>query len=324
MKAWRVHAFGPPDSMAFEDVADPPLDSGEVRIAVAACAVNFPDAMLVAGTFQITPALPFTPGFVVAGVVAESRDPAVPVGTRVASTLNGYSGGYSTHSVTAGSRCATLSDHTPATDAAALGLTYQTCWIGLHRRARLQPGEWLLVHAGAGGIGSAAIQLGAAAGARVIATAGGRDKVELCRTLGAEVAIDYTTADFAGQVNEITAGHGADVILDSVGGDVLHRSTKCVAFEGRILVVGFSSGQPFPLRANHMLVKNYTVAGLYWGTYISARPDALVSAQQEIDSLYQDKRIAPVVSDCRPLTDAPAAMKSVSSRATVGRVLLIP
>lgn len=303
---------------------DPPLAEGDVRIEVRACAVNFPDAMLVAGTFQITPMLPFTPGFVIAGVIAESRDPSLPVGTRVASTLNGYSGGYATHSVTSGARCAVLSDRTPINDAAALGLTYQTCWIGFHRRVHLKPGEWLLIHAGAGGIGSAAIQLGAAAGARVIATAGGEEKVELCRRLGAEVAIDYTTEDFAARVNEITAGHGADIILDTVGGAVFERSTKCIAFEGRVLVVGFSSGHFSEVHANHLLVKNYDVSGLYWGTYASMEPDTLVAAQHDIDRLYREGAIAPLVFECLPLADAPAAMASVASRATFGRVLLIP
>jgi NADPH2:quinone reductase len=161
-------------------------------------------------------------------------------------------------------------------------------------------------------------------GARVIATAGGPKKTEVCRRLGADVAIDYKSEDFAVRVNEVTSDHGADVIVDTVGGDIFHRSTKCIAFEGRLLVIGFSSGAISEVRANHLLVKNYSVAGLYWGTYLSAKPDVIVAAQKEIDGLYLEGKVAPLVFECVPLVEAPAAMTRVTSGATYGRILLIP
>ena len=167
-----------------------------------------------------------------------------------------------------------IPDDMPFEDAAAFNITYQTGWFGLHRRAQLQPGEVLLVHGGAGGTGTAAIQLGKAAGATVIATAGSDEKVELCLEVGADHAINYKTQDFADEVNKITDRAGADVIWDPVGGDVYDRSTKCIAFEGRIVIVGFTSGRIPEAKANHVLVKNYSVVGLHWGAYQLRKPEA--------------------------------------------------
>src|SRR5580692_10154735 len=212
MFAWRGHAYGPPSSLVWEEVADPPLGDGQVRIEVKASAVNYPDVLYIAGTYQVKPTPPFVPGFEVAGVVVESRAPELPVGARVASTLDG-SGGYATHAIGAPMNTYVIPDAMPFEDAAAITIVYQTGWFALHRRARIQRGEMLLVHAGAGGVGSAAIQLGKASGARVIATAGGEAKVEVCRSLGADVALDYTKEDFVSVVKGATQQRGADVVF---------------------------------------------------------------------------------------------------------------
>ena len=159
MHAWRGHAFGPPESLRWEEVADPPLSEGQARIEVKASALNFPDVLYVAGTYQVKPTPPFVPGFEVSGVVVESRAPELPVGARVASTLDG-SGGYATHAVCMPHNSYLLPEAMSFEDAAAISVTYQTGWFALHRRAQLKAGELLLVHAGAGGVGSAAIQLG--------------------------------------------------------------------------------------------------------------------------------------------------------------------
>lgn len=288
-----------------------------------ASAVNFPDVLYVAGTYQVKPVPPFISGFEVAGVVIESRSPELPEGTRVASTLDG-SGGYATRAVATPRTTFALPDAMPFDDAAALTITYQTGWFALHRRARIQPGEWLLVHAGAGGVGSAAIQLGKAADAKVIATAGGEAKAFACRRLGADVTCDYTHNDFVQVVKQATGGRGADVIFDPVGGDVFDRSTKCVAFEGRIIVVGFTSGRFPEVRANHLLVKNYGVLGLHWGMYAAADPDAVDRAQAAIYRLYGEGLIKPLISERLPMIEAPAAMAKVASRGSIGKVLLIP
>lgn len=323
MHAWRGHAYGAPEILVWEEVADPPLGEGQVRIDIAASAVNFPDVLYTAGTYQVKPTPPFIPGFEVAGTVIESREPSLPVGARVASTLDG-SGGYATRAVATAMTTYAIPDNLPFEDAAALTITYQTGHFALHRRAHLQAGEWVLVHAGAGGVGSAAIQLAKAAGAKVIATAGGPDKVAVCLKLGADVAVDYKAEDFVAVVKKHTGGRGADVVFDPVGGDIFDKSTKCIAFEGRIVVIGFTSGRFPELKANHVLVKNYGVLGLHWGAYNLYDPAAVRSTQQALYDLYTAGSIKPLVSSSRPMAEAPAAMGSVASRATTGKVVLVP
>jgi NADPH:quinone reductase len=182
----------------------------------------------------------------------------------------------------------------------------------------------LLVHAGSGGVGSAAIQLGKAAGATVIATAGGERKVEVCRQLGADHAIDYTTEDFVPVVKDVTDGRGADVIYDPVGGDVFDRSRRCIAFEGRLVVVGFTSGRIPEAPANHVLVKNYSVVGLHWGLYRKHDPALFGTVHEELGRLWAAGSIDPLVSQALPLEEAPQALKALAERSTVGKVVLIP
>ena len=321
--AWRGHGYGPPSSLVWEEVPAAPLGDGQARIEVKASAVNYPDILYVAGTYQVKPAPPFIPGFEVAGVVVESRAAELPVGARVASTLDG-SGGYATHAVCGPLNSYVMPDAMSFEDAAAITITYQTGWFALHRRARIQPGETLLVHAGAGGVGSAAIQLGKDAGAKVIATAGGAAKVEVCRQLGADIVVDYTKDDFVSVVKGATGQRGADVVFDPVGGEVFEKSTKCIAFEGRLVVVGFTSGRFPELRANHVLVKNYAVLGLHWGAYNLFDPAAVREAQRELYTRYERGVVRPLVSERVPLREAPAAMERVASRKTTGKVVLIP
>jgi NADPH2:quinone reductase len=323
MHAWRGHAYGPPQSLVWEEVPDAPLSDGQARVDVKASAVNFPDVLYVAGTYQVKPTPPFVPGFEIAGVVTESRAPELPVGARVASTLDG-SGGYATSAVAAPFNTYVLPDAMPFEDAAAITIVYQTGWFALHRRARIREGETLLVHAGAGGVGSAAIQLGKAAGARVIATAGGAAKCEVCTSLGADIVVDYTKDDFVAVVKGATQQRGADVVFDPVGGDVFDKSTKCIAFEGRIVVVGFTSGRFPEVRANHVLVKNYAVLGLHWGAYNLYDPAAIREAQRAIYALYEKGVFRPLVSERLPMSDAPKAMEKVASRGSTGKIVLVP
>jgi NADPH:quinone reductase len=323
MFAWRGHGYGPPQSLVWEEVADPPLSDGQARIEVRASAVNYPDVLYVAGTYQVKPTPPFVPGFEVAGVVVESRAPELPVGARVASTLDG-SGGYATHAIGAKMNTYVIPASMSFEDAAAITIVYQTGWFALHRRAQIKPGETLLVHAGAGGVGSAAIQLGKAAGARVIATAGGAAKIDVCRGLGADIVVDYMKDDFVAVVKGATQQRGADVIFDPVGGDVFDKSTKCVAFEGRIIVVGFTSGRFPEVRANHLLVKNYAVLGLHWGAYNLHEPSAIAEAQRVLYGMYEARAFRPLVSERVPLREAPRAMEKISSRGSTGKLVLVP
>jgi NADPH2:quinone reductase len=294
-----------------------------VRIEVKASAVNYPDVLYVAGTYQVKPTPPFVPGFEIAGVVVESRAPELPVGARVSSTLDG-SGGYATHAIGAPMNTHVIPASMSFEDAAAITIVYQTGLFALHRRAQLKPGETLLVHAGAGGVGSAAIQLGKAAGARVIATAGGEAKVAICRTLGADVAVDYTKDDFVAVVKAETQQRGANVIFDPVGGDVFEKSTKCIAFEGRLIVVGFTSGRFPEVRANHILVKNYAVVGIHWGAYNLFDPPAIAEAQRTLYAMYEAGAFRPLVSERLSMRDAPRAMEKVASRGSTGKIVLVP
>ena len=314
MRAWRLHELGEPeDVLRLEDVPDPTPGEHEVVIDVAACALNFPDILLCRGQYQEKPALPFTPGVEVAGTIAGT-------GQRVIALPR--SGGLAERTTAHTQGVFTIPDAMPLTVASALCVTYQTGYLALHHRAALQPGETLLVHAGAGGVGSAAIQLGLAAGARVIATAGGPDKVEVCRKLGAEVAIDYQADDFVQAVKDATDGRGADVIYDPVGGDTFDRSRKCVAFEGRILVIGFTSGRIPEAPANHVLIKNYSVVGVHWGLYNRMKPHVPHEIHDELVRLYEKGQIDPLISQVLPMEQAPQALTALGSRGTTGKIVV--
>jgi NADPH2:quinone reductase len=326
VKAWVVRELGGPESMRFEDVdAGEPTD-GYVRVAVRASAINFPDALMVAGMYQTKPALPFVPGVEVSGeVMSAPASTGFSPGDRVMALLDSGGltrGGYAEIADAVPTTVVRMPDQMSFEDAAGFTLIYQTAWFGLQRRARLQPGETLLVHAGAGGVGSAAIQVGKASGATVIATAGSDEKVELCTRLGADHAINYKTQDFADEVKKLTGGRGADVIFDPVGGDVYDRSTKCIAFEGRIVVVGFTSGRIPQAATNHVLVKNYSVVGLHWGLYNTRAPELVPPATKALLDLYLAGKIKPHISARLPLAEAPRALAMVAGGKSTGKVVL--
>jgi len=193
---------------------------------------------------------------------------------------------------------------------------------GLHRRAHLQAGEVVLVHGGAGGVGTAAIQLAKAAGARVIATAGSEAKLAICREMGADLAIDYGHEDFVAEVRAATGGKGADVVYDPVGGDVFDRSTKCIAFEGRIVVVGFTAGRLQAVAANHLLIKNYSVLGLHWGLYRQRAPQLVPECTGKLVELYAEGKIRPHIGRQAPLEDAVTLFRAAASRQTTGKAVL--
>jgi NADPH2:quinone reductase len=326
VKAWVVRELGGPESMHLEDVeAGQPAD-GMVRVAVRAAAINFPDALMVAGTYQSKPALPFVPGVEVSGeVVSAPTSSGFKAGDRVMALLDSGGltrGGYAEIADAVPTAVSRMPKNMSFEEAAGFTLTYQTGWFGLHRRANLQPSETLLVHAGAGGVGSAAIQLGKAAGASVIATAGSDEKVEVCRGLGADHAINYKTQDFAEEVKRLTGGRGANVIFDPIGGDVYDRSTKCIAFEGRIVIVGFTSGRIPQAATNHVLVKNYSVVGLHWGLYNIRAPELIPPAAHALVELYEAGKIKPLVSARVPLAEARQALATVAEGKSTGKVIL--
>jgi NADPH2:quinone reductase len=318
MRAWRVHELGNPDDvLKLEDVPEPTPGPGQVLVKVRAAALNFFDGLMVQGLYQERPPLPFTPGTELCGEI-------VGTGQRVLGSTSGGPGAFAEYALMDADAAWPVPDGMTDEKAASLYITYQTGYVGLHRRANIQAGDWVLVHAGAGGVGSAAIQLARAAGAHVIATAGGAHKVKVCLELGADHAVDYTAEDFVPVVKEVTGGHGADIVYDPVGGDVFDKSRKCIAFEGRLLVVGFTSGRIPEVPANHMLVKNYSVVGLHWGLYRKHDPALFGMVHEQLTRLVDEGHIDPLVSQALPLEEAPAALKALADRSTVGKVVLVP
>jgi len=297
-----------------------------VRIRLRASSINYFDSLMIAGQYQTKPDLPFVPGSEVSGVVVSApAGSGFQPGDRVMALVDNAGltrGGYAEVADAAPGSVAPMPDKMGFDEAAAFTLIFQTGWFGLHRRANVKAGETLLVHAGAGGVGSAAIQLGKAADATVIATAGSDEKVEVCRQLGADHAINYKTQDFVEEVKKVTGGRGADIVYDPVGGDVYDRSTKCIAFEGRIVIVGFTSGRIPQAATNHVLVKNYSVVGLHWGLYSKRAPELIPLATRALLDLYEAGKIKPYISTRLPLSEAPRALTSVAEGKSTGKVIL--
>jgi NADPH2:quinone reductase len=244
------------------------------------------------------------------------------IGQRVSAQLD--SGGYATHALAEASRVYPLPDAMPAEHAVALGVAYQTAYLGLVDRAALAPGEWLLVHAAAGGTGLAALQLGRALGARVIAGAGSAEKLELCRAEGASEVVNTRGDLWPTEVLHATGRRGADVIFESVGGAVFEGSLKCIAWGGRLLAIGFSSGEIPILRMNRVLLKHISLIGLHLGTYNEHAPHALSRAHQELVRLYLQGALRPRIHAALPLDQAARALDQLGGRETVGKVVLQP
>ena len=322
MKAWQVHQYGSPEEMTLDEVDKPTPGEGEVLIRNRAAGLNFFDILQAQGKYQAKPSFPFTVGAEVAGTI-EAVGPGVDhlsVGDRVLClTLGG--GGYAEYTIGKARKTFTIPAGMGYEEAAAFPVVYQTSFFAVENRARLQPEEWLLVHAGASGVGMAAIQIGKALGSRIIATAGSEEKLNFCRELGADHVINYRDETWVDQVKQVT-GKGADVIYDPVGGDVFDLSTKCIAPDGRLLVVGFASGRIPSVAANRVLLKNISIVGVFWGRHADENRGYLNETHDALTKLYQDGKINPVVTAKSPLDEAPAALRSLADRMVAGKAVL--
>jgi NADPH2:quinone reductase len=327
VKAWQVTRYGEPeDVLELASVSRPEPGPGQVLVRVLAAAGNFPDVLLCRGTYQVRPPLPFTPGVELCGEVVETGPDVTRfnAGDRVIGGAALPSGAFAEYAVMDAARTFPAPECLDDAEAAPFLVTYQTGWFGLHRRARLAAGETLLVHAAAGGVGSGAVQLAVAAGARVIGVVGGKEKAALARELGADVVVDRNEEDFVAVVKEVTHGRGADVVYDPVGGESFRKSTKCIAFEGRIVVVGFASGD-IPLAAlNHALVKNYSILGLHWGLYEQRDPALVVACQAELSRLAAAGLIKPLITERLPLAGVPDGLRRLGAGSTTGRLVFLP
>ena len=324
MKALLSKAAGGPETLVLEDVDSPVAAPGWVVIKVKACGVNYPDALVIEDRYQFRPARPFAPGGEVSGVIKEVGEGVthLAVGDRVLASFS--SGGMVEEVAVEASRAVRIPDMMPFDEASAFLMTYGTSLYALKDRGHLQPGETLLVHAGAGGTGSAAIQVGCIAGARVIATAGSAERAKLCEDLGADVGIDSSSNDISQAVLTATDGRGADVIFDPVGGTVFDASRKCIASEGRLLVVGFAGGEIQQIPANQVLLRNYSVLGLYVGAYAhdEAGRALMQGVHGELMAMIAKGSFRPLVSGVISLDEVPSALEALRDRSVTGRVVV--
>lgn len=324
MYSMQVDTLDGPAGLRRVEGPDPTATPGGIVIDVHSIGCNFFDILICQGRYQKRPTPPFAPGGEVAGTVVAVGDGAdgFAPGDRVLAMLD-Y-GGYASRVAVPAERVVQVPDGVNMDRAVALGVVYQTAWFALKHRAPLRAGETLLVHAAAGGVGLAAVQIGAALGARIIGTAGSEDKRALVKEQGAWEVLDYRDPQWVEKVRKLTGGRGADVIFDPVGGDAFDGSTRCIAWEGRLHVIGFASGRIPTLEMNRVLLKNISVVGLHWGPYFEHDPSLIRRAAQDLFAMCERGEVDPIVSAVQSLEEAPVALQALGSRKTVGKVVLRP
>ncbi|HZS85453.1 MAG TPA: NADPH:quinone oxidoreductase family protein [Stellaceae bacterium] len=322
MRAVLCKAFGPPESLVVESVVPPALRPGTARVAVHAAGVNFADTLMIAGRYQERPPFPFTPGLEIAGEVLEVAADVTGLtpGARVLGTME--AGGYADEAVLPAASLTLLPDAMDYVTAAGFPVAYGTSHGALEWRARLRPGETLLVHGAAGGVGLTAVEIGKAMGATVIATAGSAEKLAIAKAHGADHLVDYAQESIRDRVRELTEGRGADVVYDPVGGDAFDASLRAIAWEGRILVIGFAGGRVPQIPANILLVKNCDVIGFYWGSYRKRRPDALRRSYEQLLAWFTAGKLKPHVSERYDLAEVAEALRALTTRRSTGKVVL--
>jgi NADPH2:quinone reductase len=322
MKALLCRRFGGPESLVLEDAEPARLGARDVRVAVHAAGLNFADTLMIAGRYQIKPDMPFSPGMEMAGIVTEvgpgvSR---VQVGQRVMSTC--VYGGFAEERCICEDMVFPVPDGVSLETAAAFPITYGTTYHALTDRAALKPGEWLLVHAASSGVGLNAVELGKLMGARVIACSSSDEKLEIIKRYGADEVINYRRDKFRDRVLAITSGHGADVVFDPVGGEVFDESLRCIAWEGRVLVVGFAGGEIQQIAANRVMLKECQIVGVNTAQFIAHR---LEEYRARFDMLLQwtaEGKLRPLISAVYPLHRVAEAMGVVMARSVTGKIVI--
>jgi NADPH2:quinone reductase len=322
MKAIVCHELTGPSALRLEEVPEPHPTPGQVRVKVRACGVNFADSLIIRGQYQMQPPLPFSPGFEVAGEVLElgADVNGIAVGDRVIG-MAGH-GGYAEQAVINAKRCVPMPTAISFTHGAAFPVVFGTSHIALWHRARLQAGETLVVHGASGGVGLTAVAIGKQLGAAVIATASSPEKLEIARQQGADYLINSSTEEVRVRIKALTGGRGADVIYDPVGGDLFTASLRSIAFEGRILVIGFAGGTVPQIPANHLLVKNVAVIGVNWPAYAELNPQVMTTSFRILMDWYQAGTIKPHISATYPLEQAVEALNQVITRQSTGKVVI--
>ncbi|ORX58882.1 NAD(P)-binding protein [Hesseltinella vesiculosa] len=317
MKAYVVHRWlKGPEELTIEDVPVPAMKKGEVQVQVKAAGLNFFDTLMIQGKYQIRPPFPFVPGGEFSGVVMKSDSAKFKVGDRVFGRGSAFQEVVNVEP----SALLPMPSHFTFEQAAGLFVTYPTSYSALVLRAQLKAGEYCLVHAAAGGVGIAAVQIAKALGATVIATAGSAEKLEVCKRYGADHVINYRDKDWHDQVKKITKGHGADVVYDPVG--LVEQSTKCTAWNGRILIIGFAQGTIEKIPANRLLLKNISAVGLHWGAYAIHEPARIPEVWKALFDLFESRKVVPAVYDSVfGFEDIPKGLEAINNRASYGKVV---
>ena len=322
MKAVLCREFGPPDSLVVEELASPRAGAGEVVVAVKAASLNFPDVLIIQNKYQFKPPLPFSPGSELAGVVKEvgSGVTGFKPGDKVMAFTT-Y-GAFAEEVKTDASRLLPLPEKMDFVTGAAFLLTYATTDHALRDRGALKAGETLLVLGASGGVGLAAIQVGKALGARVIACASSEDKLAVCREHGADATINYAAEDLRERLKALTEGRGADVIYDPVGGPYSEPAFRSIAWRGRHLVVGFAAGEIPKLPLNLALLKGASVVGVFWGDFVRREPKQFGASVRQLTKWFAEGRLKPHVSQTLPLEKAAEALKLMAARQVKGKLVL--
>lgn len=319
MKAWRSPETPGIGALRLVDVERPAPEANELLVRVRAAALNFSDLLMIDGVYQIRPDRPFTPGQEIAGTVVEAgSETGFARGSRVAGKAPW--GGFAEYALLRADMAIRVPDETGFATAAALPVAYTTAFVALVEDAAVRESDTVLIHAAAGGVGLAAVQIAKAHGAKVVAAATGSRKCDLVRSHGADVVVDYETGDFVAAANEATAGCGADIVLDTVGGEITLRSLRCLAWKGQLLVTGFSSGTIPEIPANRLLLKRAVARGVYWNH--DRDPEMVARCTRSLIELLRANRIAPVVHDRYGLNDLPRALEDLKSGRSTGKLAL--
>ncbi|WP_312703055.1 NADPH:quinone oxidoreductase family protein [Stutzerimonas nitrititolerans] len=323
MKAVLCKAFGPAENLVVEDLDSPQIKKGEVLLDVHAAGVNFPDTLIIEGKYQFKPPFPFSPGGEAAGMVAAVGENIshLKVGDRVMA-LTGW-GSFAEQVAVSGQNVLPIPTEMDFTTAAAFSMTYGTSMHALKQRANLQPGETLLVLGASGGVGLAAVEIGKAMGARVIAAASTNEKLEIARKAGADELINYSEASLRERLKELTDGQGVDVIYDPVGGKLFEEAFRSIAWNGRMLVVGFAAGGEIPaLPANLPLLKGAALIGVFWGAFAQRQPQDNAANFKQLFAWYAEGKLKPLVSQTFALEQAAEAIDTLGQRKAVGKLVV--
>ena len=322
MQAVLCKQFGPPESLVLEEVPSPRAGAGEVVVSIKAASVNFPDVLIIQNKYQFKPPLPFSPGSELAGVVKEVGPGVTQVkpGDRVIAFTT--FGAFAEEVKTEAARLLPLPDGMSFEEGASFILTYGTTDHALRDRAQMQPGETLLVLGAAGGVGVAAIEIGKAMGARVIACASSDEKLAVCRQHGADETINYAGEDLRERIKALAGGKGVDVVYDAVGGPYTELAFRSIAWRGRHLVIGFAAGEIPKLPLNLALLKGASVVGVFWGDFTRREPQAFAESARQLGRWYREGRLKPHVSATFPLARAAEAMNLLASRQAKGKVVI--